>query len=749
MAPESAFRFVKPVPGASVMRAASPPADQGLLAGWARFAVRRRRLVLLSWIGALVVLVVVWQAFGAAFASNFDLPGTESQKAADLLKSRFPQQAGDTARIVFKSDDGVATPATRARIEPVLAQARDLPGVVAVASPYEPGGGGVSRDGRIAYATVQYAEQAKAIQKSDVEKLIDLADGAKGNGLTVEAGGQVVEFNEGAPPGASEAIGVVAAIFILLVAFGSVVAMGLPLATAIFGLLASFALIGLGAHLLDFPIFITSFAGMIGIGVGIDYALFVVTRYREGLHTGRSVEDSVALAMTTAGRSVLFAGTVVVIAMLGLLANGIPFVSALGIAGAVVVGFAVLLALTLLPALLGFAGRRIDRWSIPFFHATDTGDTSSVWYRLSVMIQRRPLLWAAGSLALLLVLASPVLSLRLGFSDAGNTSEQQHSRRAYDLLAEGFGPGFNGPLLLVFDLKDAGAGAAASIERVRAAAAAWPGIAVVTPEIPNQSGDAAILTIIPTAAPQDEATQQLIHDLRDRALPPAVQGTGVRAYVAGGTAAFIDIGDRITERLPLFFGAVIGLSFVLLMVVFRSLVVALKAAVMNILSIGASFGVIVAVFQWGWLEGLLGVKSGPIETFLPMMLFAILFGLSMDYEVFLISRIREEYLRTGNNADAVAHGLAVTARVITAAAAIMVVVFLSFVLGPDRVIKEFGLGLATAIFVDATIVRLILVPATMELLGNANWWLPRWLDRLLPRLDVEGTRREAAGVAAD
>jgi RND superfamily putative drug exporter len=519
--------------------------------------------------------------------------------------------------------------------------------------------------------------------------------------------------------------------------------------TAIFGLVASFAVIGLGAHVLDFPIFITSFAGMIGIGVGIDYALFIVTRYREGLHHGHSVEDSVAEAIGTAGRSVLFAGTVVVIAMLGLLANGIPFVSALGLAGATVVALAVVVALTLLPAMLGFAGHAIDRWSIPFFHATDTGDTSSVWYRFSEMIQRRPLPYALGALAVLLVLSAPVLDLRLGFSDAGNTSEQQHSRRAYDLLAEGFGPGFNGPLLLVFDLKDAGANAQDGIKRVSDAVAGWPGIAVVTPPIPSPSGDAAIVTAIPTAAPQDEATQTLIHDLRDTVLPPAVQGTGMNVYVAGGTAAFIDIGDRITERLPLFFGAVIGLSFILLMAVFRSLVVALKAAVMNILSIGASFGVIVAVFQWGWGDAVLGVKSGPIETFLPMMLFAILFGLSMDYEVFLISRIREEYTRTGDNASSVAHGLAVTARVITAAAAIMICVFASFVLGPDRIIKEFGLGLATAIFVDATVVRLVLVPATMELLGKANWWLPRWLDRTLPNLDVEGRRPETVAAAAD
>lgn len=726
-------------------------ADQGWLTRWARFAVRHRRAVVVAWLAVLTALIAVALAAGAPFASTFQLPGTETQRAFNLLRERFPQRAGDQARLVFRAEAGIAAPEVRPRVEAVLAAARTLPKVVAVGSPFEPGGqGAISPDGRVAFATVQYAERTARMDPADVKPLFNLVDAANGDGLTVEVGGEVVERVEREPPGTSEAVGLVAAIVILLIAFGSVVAMGLPLATALVGLGGSFALLVLSAHRLDLPIFAGSFAAMIGLGVGIDYALFVVTRYREGLAMGLDVEDSVVAAVSTAGRAVIFAGTVVVVSLLGLLAIGIPFVGALGVAGALVVAMAVVVAVTLLPALLGFAGRAIDRWRLPLFHATDTGDTRSLWYRLSRQIQRRPAWWLAGALALLLTLAVPVLHMRLGFSDAGNSSIRLHSRRAYDLLAQGFGPGFNGPLLVVADLRGAqGADPRPGLEQVRATLASWPGIVQVSQPAVNPTGDAAVITAVPAYAPQDEAMEAMVHDLRARALPAAVAGTGIRAYVAGPTAAFIDIADRIRERMPLFFGAVIGLSFLLLVVVFRSVLVPLKAAVMNLLSIGAAYGVVVAVFQWGWGAGLFGVKAGVIEVFLPMMLFAMLFGLSMDYEVFLISRIREEYARSRDNAAAVAHGLAVTARVITAAASIMVVVFLSFVLTPERVIKEFGIGLATAVLIDATVVRLVLVPATMELLGDANWWLPRWLDRLLPRLSMDEHGPMRAPAAAD
>jgi RND superfamily putative drug exporter len=717
--------------------------ERGWMARWARFAVRRRRLVLAGWLVGLIVLVVAGVGFGASFSNDFALPGTESQAAFDLLTERFPQRAGDSAVLAFRSDGGVTAPEARTAIEAIVQEASTLPSVLGVQSPFAPGGERqISSDGRIAYAEIQYNDQGNKIPKGDVRQLITLAEDSGTPTLTVEAGGMVVEQVEQEPPGTAELFGLVAAIFILLIAFGSVVAMGLPIATALAGLLMSIMLILVSNLFLSLPDFSSQFAAMIGIGVGIDYALLIVTRYREALGRGKTPEDAVVEALSTAGRSVLFAGTVVAIALLGLIAIGIPFVAALGIAGAVVVASAVLVALTLLPALLGFAGRAIDRWSIPLFHSDESDSRNGFWYRFSRQIQRRPWVWAIGSLTVLIILAIPALSMRLGFSDAGNGSESMHTRRTYDLLAEGFGPGFNGPLLVVLDTQQAGANAQATIQQVQGALASTAGVVQVSPPVPNPAGDTTLFTVYPATSPQDAATTDLVHALRNDTLPAATAGTGVRPYVAGGVAAFIDVGDQITARMPLFFASVLGLSFLLLMLVFRSVVVPLKAVIMNLLSIGAAFGVLVLIFQEGIGAGLIGVKEGPIEVFLPMMLFAILFGLSMDYEVFLISRIREEYLKTGNNADAVAHGLAVTARVITAAAAIMIAVFISFVLGPQRVIKEFGIGLAVAIFIDATIVRLILVPSTMELLGKANWWLPGWLDRLLPHLDVEGTRAE-------
>jgi RND superfamily putative drug exporter len=732
-------------------RTVSSPADAGLLGRWARFAVRRRRWVLAGWLAAFAVIILLGIRFGGSYDTSFTLPGTETQVAFNLLKERFPQRAGDTAALVFRADGGVRAPEARAQIEALLQQAAGLPGVMQVQSPFAPGGGRqISPDGRIAFATLQYGEQANAINRGDVAQLFKLVDGASTPAVTVEAGGQVVESVEIEPPGSAELIGVAAAVLILLIAFGSVVAMGLPIATAILGLVTSFMLIAISARFMGLPQFAPQFAAMIGLGVGIDYALLVVTRYRESLGHGREPDDAVVEAIATAGRSVLFAGIAVAVALLGLIAMGIPFIGALGAAGAIVVALAVLVALTLMPALLGFAGRAIDRWHIPWLHSDGSDSESSIWYRFSRQIQQRPWLWAGAALIILVGLTIPAFTINLGFSDAGNRSVELRSRRAYDLLAAGFGPGFNGPFTVVIDTRDGGAEAQAAVLRVREAVIQTPGVVAVSPPIPNPAGDTALLMVYPATAPQDEATKDLVHALRGDALPAALAASEARAYVAGPVPAFIDVGDRITERMPVFFGAVLGLSFLLLMVVFRSVVVPLKAAVMNLLSIGAAYGVLVLVFQKGVGAGLVGVKEGPIEVFLPMMLFAILFGLSMDYEVFLISRIREEYLKTGKNADAVAKGLAVTARVITAAAAIMVAVFISFVLGPNRVIKEFGVGLATAIFIDATVVRLILVPATMELIGEANWWLPRWLHRVLPRLDIESApRRVPDAVAGD
>ena len=712
-------------------RATAQP-KQGALERWARFTYRRRGLVVLAWVAILAGLIAANFFFGGTFVTEFKIPGSDTQKAQSLLKQRFPARAGDSADVVFEASPSISDPSARPRVQQVLDDIAAIPEVASIDSPFD-SQRAISQDGTIARATVHFTKRSSDVASSSIDRFLKTVDDANANGLRVEAGGRVVAQNE-RPSFGSEYIGLAAAVLILLVAFGSVIAMGLPVAAAIFGLGAGFSAVALAANLASFPSFSPQFAAMIGLGVGIDYSLLIVTRFREGLHSGMSVEDAVVLSVTTSGRSVIFAGMVVALAFLGLFLMGLPFVAALGTAGALIVVFAVLVATTLMPAALSFAGRRIDRWSLPFIHVTSGAETTSVWYRLSEAIQRRPLPYFLGTAALLILLASPTLSMQLGFTDAGNNPPASHSRRAYDLLSKGFGPGFNTQLIVVADTSNGGAD---RIDGLRAAIQAAPNVEQVSLPSINPAGDTAIITVIPGSAPQDSATRSLVHRLRNDVLPGAVAGSGARIYLTGGIPGAIDAQDRISSRMPLLFAGVIGLSFILLTIVFRSVIVAAKAAIMNLLSIGASYGVLVAIFQWGWFSNIIGIEKGPIETFLPMMMFAILFGLSMDYEVFLISRVREEYMRTRNNATAVSHGLAATARVITAAAAIMVAVFLTFVLGDERVIKEFGIGLATAIFVDATVVRLVLVPATMELLGDRNWWLPSWLDRIIPNVSLE------------
>lgn len=691
--------------------------------------------MIVTWIALLAVLLVAMNRFGGQYSNSFKLPGSEAQAAQDILQARFPARAGESSDIVFQAGAGISDPAVRQQIEGLIAQVRQLPDVSGVDSPYNQPSL-IASGGTIARASVQWDKVSHDLNAAEVRSFVAMVDQANGNGLRVEAGGNAVAAVERFSF-SSEAVGLGAAVLILLIAFGSVIAMGLPILAALFGLGTGFAILALVANVAPLPQFSPQFAGMIGIGVGIDYSLLVVTRFREGLHTGHSVEDSIAIAVGTAGRSVVFAGVVVAIAFLGLFAMGLPFIAALGAAGAIVVGAAVLVALTLMPALLAVAGRRIDSLRVPFFHSTEGVDMGSNWFRLSSFIQRHPVWMLVPAVVALLVLAAPLLSLHLGFSDFGNNPKNTHTRRAYDLLKEGFGPGFNGPLYIVGDFSHGGAG---SVDAVVKAIMATPGIVQVSPPRFNPANDTAVFMAIPASGPQDSATSTLVTHLRNDVIPAATKGSSGRILVGGQTAASVDIGARIQSRLPLLFVGVIGLSFLLLMMVFRSFLVALKAAIVNLLSIGASYGVLVAVFQWGWGGRLIGVEKGPIETFLPMMLFAILFGLSMDYEVFLISRIREEYVEGKSNSIAVSHGLTATARVITAAAAIMVTVFLAFVFGDQRIIKEFGVGLATAIFVDATIVRLIIVPSMMELLGEANWWLPRWLDHVLPHINLERPR---------
>jgi RND superfamily putative drug exporter len=608
-------------------------------------------------------------------------------------------------------------------------------------------------------------------------------------GLQVELGGQI--FAEFEVP-SSELLGIAFAIIVLILAFGSVLAMGLPIGIALAGIGVGTFLTALLSNIASIPDFATTVAVMLGLGVGIDYALFIVTRYRENMHAGLSMEESTVVAMDSAGRAVAFAASTVVISLLGMVLMNLAFVTGIAIACATVVAITAAASLTLLPAMIGFAAERIEvtRWrgliaalflaiglvgvAITFNPLAFAGLSlaavvvvaslavaplrrevprrtprlihETVPYRWSRLIQHRPWLSAIAGVVILLVLALPYLDQRLAFSDEGNFPEDTTTRRAYDLLAAGFGPGFNGPLLLATEIPEGTD--PAQLEAVTEALAADSGVAFVTPAIPNdpQAPTAVLWRLFPTTAPQDEETTELVLRLREEVVPEVTAGTGLDVAVSGGVAASVDFSDYLTDRLPMFIAVVLALSFLLLTLVFRSLLVPLKAVIMNLLSLAAAFGIVTAIFQWGWGGDLLNIEPAPIEPFVPMMMFAIVFGLSMDYEVFLLSRVREEYVRSGDSRGSVADGLALTARVITAAAAIMVVVFGSFIGETDRLIKLFGVGLASAVLVDATVVRLLLVPATMELLGDANWWLPRWLDRVLPRISVEGHAPEAVEV---
>ena len=688
---------------------------------------RRRRVVVL-WIAALVAASVLAGVAGGDTEQDFTVPGSDSAEAVELLQERFPRFAGGTVDVVYAAADGVTGPDTAARID---ALAGDIAGVdhVLAAEP-----GPVSPDGSTGMVNVRFDLDAQRLPAESVERVMDLAGEAESDGLQIELGGYPVEQVEQSDAG-SESVGLLAALVILLVAFGSALAAGLPMVIAGLGLGVALGGVWLMANVLDVPDFGPQIATMIGIGVGIDYALFIVTRYRSALAEGREPRQAVELAGATAGRAVVFAGSTVVISIFGLVLMGRSYMWGLALATSLVVTAVVFASITVLPALLGFAGRNVDRLRMPWFRHDVEGRRTLSW-RWSRVMQRHPLAAGLTALVVLVLLAMPATGLRFGMPDAGNGTDDLTSKRAYDLVAESYGPGANGPLLVAVDL----AGAAPEApDAIAADLADTRGVATVLPPVVNEAGDAAVISVIPATGPQDQATEDLVHTLRDDVLPRAVEASGATASVGGVTAAFIDDSEQTASRLPLFIGGVVVLSFLLLMSVFRSFPVALKAAVMNILSIGAAYGVMAVAADGGRLGGLVGIDSAtPVPAWLPMILFAIVFGLSMDYEVFLLSRVREEYVRTGDNRTAVADGLANTARVITAAAAIMVTVFGAFVLEDAVFLKLAGLGLATAVLVDATIVRMILVPATMELLGDRNWWLPRWLDRLLPHVDVEG-----------
>ena len=747
-----------------------------------------RKVVVGLWVALLFVANGVAGGIGDAYRQDFTLEGFEATDGFALIESEFADGSGSpqSGQIVFEATQGVTDPAVQAAMEAMFAEIAAVDDVLAVQSPYAPGGefqiaSQGDAAGTIAYATVFLPEDIDFTRAAEIGDEVREATPAV-DGLRVELGGFL--FAEFEQP-SSELFGLAFAVVILIVAFGSVLAMGLPVGVALFGIGLGGAFVILASHVLEVPDFAPFVGLMIGLGVGIDYALLIVTRYREQLHAGHDIRESIGIAMNTAGRSVVFAGATVVISLLGMLLMGIGFVGGLGVTASLTVAATVAASITLLPALLGFAGTNIERtkWrglvaagfvalalvgaglELPglilagmglavltlvagFFvaplqrevaHRPPKQRRETVAYRWSRVIQHRPWTSALAASVVLLVLAVPVLSLRLGFSDESNFAEDTTTKHAYNLIVEGFGKGSTGPVYLVASVD--GAEQLGALSAVNDAVAADPEVVSVLGPQPNDPANPTAVRwlVTPTGGPQDEATTQLVNRLRSDVLPPVEQAAGVDVLVSGAVAGNVDMSTFMGERTPVFFGAVLTLSFLLLMVVFRSLLVPLKAVIMNLLSIGAAYGVIVALFQWGWLSDLTGVQPGPIETWVPMMLFAVVFGLSMDYEVFLLSRVREEWHRTGDSRTSVADGLAATAKVITAAAAIMVVVFGSFMLEFERTMKMMGTGLATAILFDATIVRMILVPATMELLGDRNWWLPRWLDRLLPNLDVEGT----------
>ena len=744
----------------------------------ATFAVRRKKTMVLGiWLPLVILISIASSSLGDAFRTEMELPNSDARDAQEMISRVSPSDGGESSQIVFKTTGSIDDPETKEAITSALTAVAEIPRL-RVLSPYEvPTQANQNRT--IAFAQVTTPEnmsmQEMEVVAEDIKKVTKSLRTT--DGVTVEYGGQLFRVFE-MPE--SEALGLLAAVIILVLAFGSVIAMGLPIGIALLGLAAASGIVMIVSNLMSMPSEATSMVAMIGLGVGIDYALFIVTRYREALHDGMSVEDSIVEAIDTSGRAVLFAGITVVVALLGLLSIGLAFVSGFSVAMAIGVAVMMIASVTLLPALLAMVGHRIDNTSraavlslaiavfsamiaifthtaaivlagvivaiavqilrffiaplrAPLPHRAQNNHQHSVWWRWSRVIQRRPWTSLIGSVVLLGVMSAPMFSLRLGFSDNGNADKSTDVRRAYDLISEGFGPGFNGPLYISVGGNTPSDPAA--MKQFAATISQAEGIAAAVP-VPLPSDEVGLVIAYPTTSPQDEATSDLVHRLRSDVIP----ATNVDAKVGGFTAGGIDFSDYLSQRLPWLIGIVLVLSFILLMAVFRSILVPLKAVLMNLLSVGAAYGVVVAVFQWGWAGDFFGIgKPGPVEAWAPMFLFAIVFGLSMDYEVFLLSRMKEEYHRTGDNATAVADGVAATARVITAAALIMVCVFAAFVLAPDRQLKLFGMGMAVAVFIDATVVRMLLVPATMELLGDRNWWIPKWLDRVLPRIDVEGT----------
>ncbi|MEU3451551.1 MMPL family transporter [Streptomyces thermolilacinus] len=734
----------------------------------AAFSYRHRWGAVLLWVALVAGITAVSSAVGSGYRNDFSLPGTDSQQARTVLERHGAAQSGATVQIVVRDGgaDGVRDAAVQRRVEALLGTVAELPGVTGVRSPYEDGSA-VSRDGTVAYAAVTLAESAENVPKERVRKIIDAVDEASGDGLETAVGGDAVRGAEEGGGGAAEGAGILGALVILVFLFGSLVAASLPVITAVFAVAGSVGLIALASHLATVADFTPPVMMLVGLGVGIDYALLVFSRYRGELLAGASPERATRAALDAAGRTVFFAGCTVIIALMGLVALGLGSLQGVALAVALTVLVTMAASLTLLPALLGVFGGRIARQVARRAErrATRNGRAEGAgWRRWAAGVQRRPGAALLVSLVALGALAAPAAGMRLGFADAGNDPAGTSSREAYDMLADGFGPGFNGPLVVVAEAggpggsgssgdsggsgvgaSDGGDGMAAGAA-VRDALDGVPGVAAVAGPFPVaggghapgggstvNGGSVATVLVFPASAPQDEATSELVERLRSEVLPPVERASGANVLVGGPTAATEDFAATVADRMPLFVAIVVGLSALLLLVVFRSVLIPVKAALLNLVSIGAALGVITLVFQHGWF----GVEEGPIEAFIPVMIFAIVFGLSMDYEVFLLSRIHEEWRRGEDHQAAVREGLATTGRVITAAAAIMIVVFAAFMMSDDRMLQQFGLGLAVAILLDAVVIRCLIVPAVMQVLGRRAWWLPSWLRSVLPKVELE------------
>jgi RND superfamily putative drug exporter len=686
------------------------------------------------WIAAILLIVAASHAFGGRLVNESSIPGSDSQHAVDLLKAKFPERAGDAARIVFSSKTTLDDADGHAAIKAARAAAAEIPGVISVGDPYSGSGGALSRDHRIGFFEAQFDKPARELDESVIDEVeTDIRAAVGQSPVQVEFGGPVLDA-KAVDSHTSDMLGLGAAIVILLIVLGTAVAMAVPLTVALIS-------VGLGSSLLTLAAALTSFntitpilAVMIGLGVAIDYALFIVMRFRQELANGVEPTEAAVKAGSTAGRAVIFAGTTVAISISGLALVGIPFVAKMGFGTAIAVIVAVFTAVTLLPAMLAKLGHRIDRWRLPMRKPLAQSSDDGAIARVARFVERNPKKVALATLAGIVTLAVPVMSLNMGTADDGTNPSNTTTRKAYDLLAKGFGPGFNGPLLVAVDMH----GDKEAASKLTKAFAATPDVAVATDPIMNTSGDTAQIAVYPKTSPQSTETADLVHTVRDDVIPQTLAGSQAQAYVGGQTATNEDVATKLIDRFGLFLLFIVGITCLVLTMAFRSIVIAFKAILATSLSALAAFGALVAVFQWGWLQAIVGLdRTGPTASFLPVIVLSILFGLSMDYEVFLASRIREEYLKGGDARRAVTAGVSAVGRVIVAAAIIMGVVFSAFILTPDRTVKSFGLGLGIAILVDALVVRMLLVPAVMHLLGDRAWYMPRWLDRVLPRVTIE------------